>query len=96
MIIGKWVGIEWLVENAPSNLNAVGTSFTFDEKNNYTFDYAGNVEKGTYKVENDMLFTTPEGEREIMVRIEKLSGDSLVFKMNRGGRDEKLTLLRNK
>lgn len=96
MIVGKWVGIEWLVQNAPSKHNAVGTSFTFDDKGNYTFDYAGTLQKGTYKVENDMLFTRPTGEAEIMVRIEKLTGDSLVFLMNRGGSDEKLTLFRNK
>ena len=41
-----------------------------------------------------MLFTKPEGQAEIMVKISKLTNDSLVFDMNRGGTVEVLTLLK--
>ena len=94
-IIGKWTGTEWLVNNAPSNLDAAKASFNFDEKGNYSFDYAGTKEEGTYKVENDMLFTKPANQQEIMVKIFKLTTDSLVFDMNRSGQAERLTLRRN-
>jgi hypothetical protein len=94
LIVGNWSGTEWLVNGSPSNLNAVGTHFTFNDKGEYTFDYAGNIQKGTYKVENDMLFTKPTNEQEIMVKIIKLTKDSLVFDMNRSGQPESLTLLR--
>lgn len=94
LIVGNWTGTEWLVEGKPSGLNAQDTHFTFDDKGNYTFVYSGNKEAGTYKVENDMLFTKPSGENEIMVKINKLTKDSLVFDMNRGGQPELLTLLR--
>jgi len=93
-ITGKWQGAEWLVENKPGNYDVAATGFEFDSTGNYQFTYQTNVEKGTYKVENNMLFTRPKGEKEMMVYIEKLSGDTLQFKMNRGGTTELLTLLR--
>ncbi len=96
MIIGHWAGANWLVDGKPSGLNAAATSFIFDDKGNYSFNYAGTEEKGSYKVENDMLFTRPSGQNEIMVKIAKITADSLVFEMNRGGTAEVLTLLRNK
>jgi len=95
MIQGNWKATEWLVNGQPSESNAQQTSFSFDDKGNYSFDHAGTNQTGTYKVENDMLFTTPKGEMEMMVKIMKLTKDSLVFDMNRGGQPETLTLLRN-
>lgn len=96
LIIGNWQGTEWLVNGAPSTNNAAGTSFSFNEKGAYSFNYLGNIEKGTYKVENDMLFTTPENQQEIMVNITTLTKDSLVFSMNRGGQPETLILVKKK
>lgn len=93
-ILGKWQGAQWLVENKPGNYDVAATSFEFDSTGNYMFTYKTNVEKGAYKVENNMLFTRPKGEKEMMVFIEKLNGDTLQFKMNRGGTEELLTLLR--
>lgn len=96
LIIGTWQGTQWLIGNSTSGRNAEETKFTFDEKERYTFTYAGTVEKGTYKVENKMLFTTAEGEHEMMVQIAKLNADTMIFDMNRGGQTERLTLLREK
>lgn len=94
MIVGSWAGTEWLVEDKPSANDASHTFFTFDSTGAYTYEYAGNQEKGTYKIENDNLFTTPANELEMMVKIVKLTNDSLVFDMSRGGQKEQLTLLR--
>ena len=94
MIVGNWTGAEWLVEDGASNRNAQDTHFSFDDKGKYTYEYAGRKEEGTYKIENDMLFTKPTGELEIMVKIKKLTKDSLVFDMSRGGTPESLILLR--
>lgn len=94
-IIGKWVGTEWLVNSAPSSLKADKAFFVFDERGTFSFEYAGNKEEGTYKVENDMMFTKPANQQEIMVKIFKLTKDSLVFDMNRSGQSERLTLRRN-
>ena len=94
-IVGKWAGTEWLVNNAPATMDATKAAFNFDDKGNYSFNYAGTKEEGTYKVENDMLFTKPANQQEIMVKIFKLTTDSLVFDMNRSGQAERLTLRRN-
>ena len=93
-LIGKWAGVEWLVNDKPSGFNAQSTFFSFDDKGAYTYEYLGNKENGTYKVENEMLFTTPENQQEMMVKIAKLNKDTLIFDMNRGGQSEMLTLIR--
>lgn len=94
LIIGSWQGTQWLSGGKPSDYNVEQTSFSFNDKGEYSFDYGSKKEKGTYKIEHDMLFTTPAGETEMMVRIDKLTKDSMVFNMNRGGEEELLTLIR--
>jgi Lipocalin-like domain len=95
MILGKWTGIEWLVDGHPSSHTPGEAVFTFNEDGLYTFEYSGNVEKGKYYVNNNELFTTPDGGIKMMVKIPKLSQDTLIFDMNRGGQAERLTLIRN-
>lgn len=94
LIIGNWAGAEWLIDGKSAGTGATSTAFSFTDKGEYTFENDGNVQKGTYKVEKDKLYTTPLNQQEIMVRIAKLTQDSLVFDMNRGGQSETLTLLR--
>ncbi|MEO6671730.1 MAG: lipocalin family protein [Ferruginibacter sp.] len=94
LIIGNWSGAEWLIDGKESNRDIQNTHFSFDEKGTYTFEYSGTKEEGSYKIENDMLFTTPAGKQEIMVKIQKLTMDSLLFDMNRAGQAELLTLRR--
>jgi len=94
LLYGEWRGAEWLIEGNASNRNVAETYFSFDPNGNYSFGYGSTIEKGTFKVENDMLFTKPEGQAEMMVKISKLTKDSLVFDMNRGGTVEVLTLLK--
>ncbi len=96
LIQGNWMGAEWLVNGEASNREINSTKFSFDHGGQYSFEYNGSKEVGTYKVENDMLFTTPSGQREMMVKIAKITADTLVFDMNRGGIPEVLTLLRSK
>ncbi len=43
-----------------------------------------------------MLFTRPADQQEIMVKIAKLTMDTLIFDMNRSGQTELLTLRRDK
>lgn len=96
MIIGTWEATEWLVNGTPAPSYTENTSFTFGEDGKYVYRHRNQEEKGTYKVENDMLFTKPDGELEMMVRITKLTADSMRFYMERGERPEELTLLRKK
>jgi Lipocalin-like domain len=94
LIIGKWKGAQWESNGKMLERNVETTFFTFDEKGTYSFENNGNIEAGTYKVEVDNLFTTPKDQQEIMVKIIKLTADSLVFDMNRSGMAETLTLLK--
>jgi Lipocalin-like domain len=94
LIIGKWKGAQWESNGKTLERNIETTYFTFDEKGSYSFENNGNIEAGTYKVENDNLFTTPKDQQEMMVKITKLTGDSLVFDMNRSGMAETLTLVK--
>ena len=94
LIVGKWSGSEWLIDGKASGRDVAGTQFVFDSTGKYTYEYSGSKEEGTYKVENNMLFTKPANQTEMMVKIVKLTRDSLVFDMNRSGVAETLTLLR--
>jgi len=94
LIIGHWTGVEWLEEEAPSLYTPSDASFQFESTGDYTFTYAGNSEQGKYFVSNHQLFTTPDGGIKMMVKVMKLDQDTLRFDMNRGGKSERLTLVR--
>lgn len=96
LIVGKWQATQWLEAGKASSHNAAATSFTFDDKAAYTFNYDGTVEKGTYKIDNSALYTTAEKKQEIMVKITKLTADSLTFEMNNGGEAETIILVKAK
>lgn len=93
-LIGKWKGSEWLIDGNPSSYDAKNVHFEFMNSGGYTADFGGSKEKGTYILAEDKLYTTPEGQLEIMVEIAKLTKDSLVFNMNRSGQAEQLTLIK--
>lgn len=95
LIVGNWQGASWLINDQPSNYKAEQTSFNFDGLNNYSFNYDGTEEKGSYIVKENKLYTTAFHQQEIMVEIEKLTNHSMVFKMNRGGQIEKLFLIKS-
>ena len=96
LLPGEWKGAQWIVEGLGSQIDASTAVFVFQENGQYTYSYNDAVEKGKYFLTNGELYTTPDGGTKMMVKIEKLTQDSLVFNMNRGGQAETLTLLRNK
>lgn len=93
-IEGNWRGASWLRDGQPNGQDASAISFHFDAAGNYTYVNSGQQEKGLYKVDDNNLYTTPAGGQEIMVKIVKLTADSLVFDMNRAGVAETMTLIR--
>jgi hypothetical protein len=93
LLEGEWKGTEWLIGDQPSSHQATATYFSFQKKT-YTYTYGDFSESGKYHVANNELFTTPEGGMRIMVKIVKLTEDSLVMDMNRSGQAERLTLVR--
>lgn len=94
LLVGDWKGVEWLVNGTPSEYDASKVSFHFDKDGIYSSDFGGDKENGSYILRDDKLFTTPDGQLEIMVLISKLTKDSLVFDMNRSGQSETLTLIK--
>ena len=96
LIIGTWVGAEWLVGGRPSESDPKKTTFDFAKNGDYVYNNSGIIEKGTFRVSESKLFTVPDGQQEMAVGITKLRADSLVFQMNRGGQLETLTLIKKK
>ncbi len=96
LLVGNWKGAEWLVDGNPSEYDVSKVAFSFAGDGGYNADFGGSKERGTYILRDDKLYTTPEGQLEIMVKIAKLTKDSLVFDMNRSGQSERLTLLKGK
>lgn len=96
LLAGDWVGVEWLSEGQASSNDPTQAHFHFDKDGTYSSDFGGTKEKGTYLVRGDELYTTPDGQLEIMVKIAKINKDSVVFDMNRSGSSETLTMVRSK
>ncbi len=94
LIIGNWIGAEWLVGGNSSDYDAKLVHFSFTKAGGYTSEFGNDKENGIYILRDNKLYTTPEGQLEIMVEIAKLTKDSLVFNMNRSGQSETLTLIR--
>ena len=92
LVYGDWKGVEWLIEGQEGNYDASSTFFSFNEEGRYTYMYGDMGEQGAYTVVNNELFTTPDGGMKMMVRIKKLTPDTMVLAMNRGGTSETLTL----
>lgn len=94
MLVGEWKGAQWLIQGQTADYDATSTFFSFQEDGTYTYRYTDMEEKGKYFVSRNELITTPDGGIKMMVKIEKLTTDSLVMNMNRGGTSETLTLVR--
>lgn len=93
LLLGNWKGTEWIADGNPAEYDAKQVHFSFTKEGYYS-DFGGEKEKGTYYLRDNDLYTTADNGIEIMVKISKLTKDSLVFKMNRSGQAETLTLVR--
>jgi hypothetical protein len=94
LLPGEWRGAKWVVEGQTEEIDASTAIFSFEPDGTYKYSYNDAVEKGKYFMANNELFTTPEGGIKMMVKVQKLTRDSLIFNMNRGGQSETLTLIR--
>ena len=88
ILIGTWNGLQWTVNGNPSDYDPLQASFTFQENGKYSFTYSGNTERGDYFLSNNELFTTPEDGIKMMVKLPRITRDTLVMDMNRGGQAE--------
>jgi hypothetical protein len=91
-IQGEWVAYKWAV-GQEGERDASQVRFRFEE-DAYQAALGGQEEQGSFRVEGNKLYTRAGGQQEMMVRIARLSGDTLEFEMNRGGIPERLYLRR--
>ena len=93
-LLGKWQGVEWLIMDKPSGIDASQVSFEFKEDGSYSAQFGNQNQSGTWRTEKDKLYTQETGKQEILVKLLKYDGTNLDFEMNRGGQKEILKLLK--
>lgn len=93
---GQWGGVEWLIKDAPSGMEASQVNFQFNLDESYSCNFGNQKQVGKWRTDGPKLYTTENGMQEIMVKIIKLDADTLRFDMNRGGQKETMTLVRKK
>lgn len=95
---GNWSGIEFTEEGDSVLIDPTELKFYFSETGTYTYDGTLRYrEEGEYRLERDLLVTKDalvDTAAEKAVRILTLNPDTLRLKMNAGGREQLLTLLR--
>lgn len=101
MLIGTWNGVEWKVQGKTAgDRNASSVYFVFEAqgsdaaKGRYIAAYGDQKERGEFKLKGDKLYTTGDEDKiEKVVRVVKLTADTLVLDMNRMGTSEELVLV---
>ena len=97
-ILGTWQCIDVSEEGNSLDLDVSVINFSFDENRGYT--YQGTLaykEAGSYRLVGDKLYTTDTVDVnavEKVVKITLLEGDSMKFKMNDGGKERIMSLVR--
>lgn len=91
-IIGKWQVVKWESDKRAEAGDVDKYWFEFKEDGSYASWFGGMNQKGSYRLENNKLYTKAEGEEEIVVEIRSLSPDTMRIGMNRGGVPETLLL----
>lgn len=94
LIIGSWKCVQWNVADKTNASSSKDVSFKFNADKTYDYHNSTLNESGTYKISRGKLYTTPKGELEIAVDIDKLTADSMIFNMSRGGTPETMILVK--
>ncbi len=95
-ISGDWECTSWINKSKGIDKCKNNVHFEFQQDKSY-YSKLGNVkDSGNFKILNNMLYITPKGKMEFVVKITKLNKDTLVFLMNQAGEEEILTLIRMK
>ncbi|WP_298512095.1 lipocalin family protein [uncultured Kordia sp.] len=95
-IVGEWNCSEWIIESSGKDRCNNNVYFNFKADKTYSSKVTGLEESGVYRIENGLLYSTPENKLEIGVEISKLENDTLQFVMSRSGQKEILTLIKKK
>ncbi len=93
-ISGEWKCASWINKVKGVDKCSDNVHFKFQADKTYTSTLGSVTDSGSYKIDGDMLYVTPEGKMELAVKITKLNQDTLEFLMNQSGEDEVLTLVK--
>jgi hypothetical protein len=94
LLQGRWAGDSWFIEDVLKSYDMSRIYFEFQDGNRYEARLGDSFEKGTFRVYGDKLYTQNGAAAQIVTNINKLTTDSLVINMNRGGQREQLILIR--
>lgn len=92
LLLGQWQGVSWKVRGEESGRNFGAVRFEFNTDDTYSAAFGDQLERGTFRLSGDKLYTTGENKIEKMVKLSRLSADTLVMDMNRVGVSEELVL----
>ncbi|MCC6462204.1 MAG: lipocalin family protein, partial [Saprospiraceae bacterium] len=93
---GQWQGVSWKVQGEESGRDFGAVRFEFKADDTYSAAFGNQLEKGTFRLSGDKLYTTGENKIEKMVKLTTLSADTLVMDMNRVGVSEALVLAKRR
>jgi hypothetical protein len=93
-LFGQWQGTKWFIEDKPADVDAGEVLFEFKPDGSYTARYGEQAESGTWYTEGNKLYTTATGRAEIVTQFQQAGDGELKIEMNRGGRRERLELIK--
>lgn len=99
-IVGKWNAAKLVECDNVVPMNNTAVNLEFMSNGNYVFNSTLNVhEEGEFYIKKNHLYTKDklrEKAVEKIVKIQELAGDTLVLEMNYKGKEQWLTLVRDK
>ena len=93
-LFGYWQGQNWYIEDKPADVDAAQVAFEFKPDSTYAAQFGEQIESGTWYTQDDKLYTTAKGRSQIVTRILEVDEQELKIEMNRGGRKERLELIK--
>lgn len=96
MLLGQWRGAAWRLKGQDLGRDATQVSFIFRDDKTYQASMGAQGESGTYWLDGVKLYTTAEDKVQKVVKITRLTADTLIFDMNRMGQPEELVLVKVK
>ena len=91
-LTGDWSCISWTSEEWQGNQCDNNVFFSFNRDKTYRSDLGGQIDTGTYWVDNRFIAFDPDEKLKIKVEIIELSDRTLSFYMNNAGTREKMVL----
>jgi len=94
LLTGKWRGVEWRAAGEATQRDVQSVHFQFEQDGSYQAAFGAQQEAGKYRLDGYKLYTNAEGQAQKMVKLTKLTQDTLVMDMNRAGQEETLVLVK--